>query len=226
MIFNIYKETGWTSFDVVAKLRGILATRKIGHAGTLDPLAEGVLVILTEKDTKRQDELMGHEKEYLADVAFGAVSPTYDMEGPISFNETSITKGELEFHLKELLGKYIGEYKQTVPAFSATKVKGKRLYKEARAGTIKLEDLPKKEVNVSEILIESIFEEKINETPLFVVRLKITCGKGFYVRSLANDLGEDLGVGAVLIKLVRTRVGDFTLEDSKKISEIKPMQVD
>lgn len=222
MILNIYKETTWTSFDVVAKLRGILGTRKIGHAGTLDPLAEGVLIILTEKDTKKQDQFMGLEKEYLAKIAFGADSPTYDMEGPLTFNEVVLSKGEFEVELNKAFKKYIGEFEQTVPAFSAAKVKGKRLYKQARAGNIDISKLPKKTVSVKSITLESLGEEKIKDSFLFIATIRIVCGKGFYVRSLAHDLGQDLGTGAVLTKLVRTRIGEYKVEDARKIEEITP----
>src|SRR3989344_9156170 len=118
MILNVYKEKGWTSHDVVAKLRGVLKTKKIGHAGTLDPLAEGVLVVLTGEDTKRQSEFMSLRKEYVAEIAFGAKSPTYDLEGPLSFFDKPINANEIREKLGNLLQKYTGKFAQRVPAFS------------------------------------------------------------------------------------------------------------
>lgn len=220
MILNVYKEKGWTSFDVVASLRSVFKTKKIGHAGTLDPLAEGVLIVLTDKDTKKQSEFMGLEKEYLAEVVLGATSPTYDMEGELSFSgAVELTKEQIE----EALKKYIGTYEQRVPAFSATKVDGERLYKKARDGEIDIDELPLKEVTVSNIKLSSLITRNIQGHNLPVVLIEITCGKGFYVRSLANDLGEDLGTGAVLTRLVRTRVGDYKVSASKRINDIKLM---
>lgn len=220
MILNVYKEGGWTSFDVVAKLRGVLKTRKIGHAGTLDPLAEGVLIILTEKDTKKQEDLMGLEKEYLAEIVFGAQSPTYDLEGELTFKDITYKLPNFKKDLKVTLEKYKGEFEQRVPPFSATKVGGERLYKKARAGNIDPKEVPSKTVQVHSISIESVREEELTGKVLPTATLKIICGKGFYVRSLAHDLGQDLGMGAVLTKLVRTRVGDYKVEDAKKIEEI------
>lgn len=131
MIFNVYKEKNWTSFDVVKKLRSVLGVKKIGHAGTLDPLAEGVLVVLTDKDTKKQDEIMRLDKEYKACIAFGATSPTYDLEGDLTFYD--IPAGfDLEKELAVFLPKYIGKFEQTAPPYSAKKVKGKKLYERMR----------------------------------------------------------------------------------------------
>lgn len=218
MVLNVYKEKGWTSFDVVANLRSISKTKKIGHAGTLDPLAEGVLLVLTDDDTKKQDEFMGMEKEYLAEIALGATSPTFDLEGELSFsNKTDVTKEQVE----EALKKYIGTYEQKVPAFSATKVEGERLYKKARAGEVDEEKLPAKEVTVSNIKVASLITRNIQDHTLPVAVIEVTSGKGFYVRSLANDLGNDLGTGAVLVRLVRTRVGDYKVSDSKRINDIR-----
>lgn len=225
MILNIYKEKGWTSHDVVAKLKGVLKTKKIGHAGTLDPLAEGVLVVLTNEDTKRQSEFMGMEKEYLAEIAFGAQSPTYDLEGPVSFSDKSINANEIKEKLEDLLKKYKGKIIQQVPGFSAVKVKGRPLYKSARSGNTGQSALPKKEVEVYEIELQK-FEERLFDVgelkgkKLLVATLRVACSKGFYVRSLAYDLGKELEIGGVLVSLLRTRVGSYTLENAQKISNI------
>lgn len=136
MILNVYKPTGWTSFDVVAKARGILKERKIGHAGTLDPLAEGVLILLTGNDTKKQQEIMKQRKQYKAKIAFGAFSTTFDLEQtPRVF---PLDRKNLEERVKQALPSFIGEIEQTIPPFSAKKVAGKRMYETARKGNIPL----------------------------------------------------------------------------------------
>jgi len=216
MILNIYKEKGWTSFDVVAKLRGILGTKKIGHAGTLDPLAEGVLVVLTDKDTKRQEEFMKMEKEYIAEIAFGATSPSYDLETSLEFTNKAVNLDKLE----KVLSKYKGEIKQQVPAYSAVKVGGNPLYKKARKGNVDESELPIKTVTINDIEFVETKEEVFEGNTLPVAKIKINCSKGFYVRSLANDLGKDLGCGGVLVSLKRTKVGEYLLNESKKVNEV------
>jgi tRNA pseudouridine55 synthase len=224
MILNIYKPKDWTSFDVVAKLRGILGTKKIGHAGTLDPLAEGVLLILTDQDTKKQQELMSEDKEYLATIAFGAESETYDLEKTPKLIKDNLDTKEIEFELLKILPNYIGEIDQQVPAYSAVKVKGKPLYKQARQGNFAATDLPTKKVTIYGIEIEDTSSEEL-ETPsgaawLPTITLTITCGCGTYIRSLAHDLGKDLKTGAILTNLIRTRVGDYKVEDAKTLESL------
>ena len=229
MILNIYKEKDWTSFDVVAKVRGILNAslsdrvpnkikrkRKVGHAGTLDPLAEGVLVILTDSDTKIQDKIMKSEKEYECEISFGATSETYDLEGKLTRHEIPQDL-DIETELDKHLKKYVGEFEQKVPPYSAVKVKGKELYKKARAGKIDESEIPTKKVHIYAIKKLGFYERA--ELP--TVKLKITCGKGTYVRSLAHDLGEDLGIGGVLVSLVRTRVGDYVVEEALRIEDFE-----
>lgn len=218
VILNVYKEINWTSHDVVAKLRSVLGTKKIGHAGTLDPLAEGVLIVLTDKDTKSQEKYMGMEKEYLAEIAFGAKSPTYDLEGDLSIGKRREKSAILKAKLESVLFKYGGKFEQKVSPFSAVKVGGEKLYEKARKGEIR--KLPAREVEVKEIKLELFEEKEIQGNFLPVATLKIVCSKGFYVRSLAHDLGEELKVGGVLTKLIRTRVGDYRVEDAKRINEI------
>lgn len=221
MILNVYKEKNWTSADVVAKMKGILRPRKIGHAGTLDPLAEGVLILLTDADTKRQDEIMKLQKEYRAEVAFGATSKTYDLEGELEYSEVKIPEAELKQKLSQILPKFIGTYEQEVPHYSAVKVGGRPLYKSARKNQDPV-DLPKKEITVYDIKIENIGTNSQLNLPS--ATFLITCAKGFYVRSFANNLGKTLETGAVLTKLVRTRVGDYVVEDSKPISSFSTVE--
>ena len=221
MIHNIFKPKDWTSFDVVAKLRGVLKTKKIGHAGTLDPLAEGVLVILTGPDTKLQDRLMKTTKEYVTEFTFGITTLTYDLEMTPTYNPNiehlNLTLGQLT----DVTNKYIGQIEQTAPPYSAKKVGGKTLYKEARKGRIDQIQLPVKTVEIHKIDVLDFYDREI-ETDLGVktlpaVKLKIECSSGTYVRSLAHDIGEELGVGAVMTSLVRTRVGNYKVEDSRTI---------
>ncbi|MFC1625109.1 tRNA pseudouridine(55) synthase TruB [Patescibacteria group bacterium] len=212
MILNIFKEKNWTSFDVVAKVRGILGEKKVGHAGTLDPLAEGVLIVLTGKDTKRQSEYMSMEKEYIAEFGLGLDSDTYDLEVLPGVIDTGID-------FEKEIEKYVGKIKQKVPPYSAVKVKGKRLYKEARKGNIDESALPVKEITIHSINILGSYKKDtettsgIKKIPVF--KVKIVCGSGTYIRSLAHNLDS------VLISLVRTRVGEFKIEDSVKVSDLK-----
>ena len=223
VILNIYKEKNWTSFDVVAKVRNLLKVKRVGHAGTLDPLAEGVLVVLTDFDTKKQDDFLKMSKEYITEIAFGAESPTYDLEMVPVFVGKQVNAKELKDLIDKILPKYIGEFEQTAPPYSAKKVGGKVLYKEARKGNTDFV-LPKKLVTASEIETLDIFEKEIETDKgakvLPVLKCRIKCSSGFYVRSLAHDLGVDTNLGGVMISLVRTKIGDFDIKDSKKVAEI------
>ncbi len=220
MILNVYKERGWTSFDVVAKVRGILSTKlgkkvKVGHAGTLDPLAEGVLIILTGEDTKRQPEFMSLKKEYICEIIFGVISPTYDLEGELVYQNAVLDN--LQERLTKILPKYKGEISQRVPPYSAVKLRGKALYKIARVGKIKLNELPVKKVIIYELELLDFY----NKNSLPTAKLRILCSKGTYIRSLAHDLGKDLGTGGVLASLVRTKIGEYTMEKALKIFEME-----
>lgn len=221
MVINIYKEKDWTSFDVVAKVRGILKKKsgckvKVGHAGTLDPLAEGVLLILTDEDTKRQPEFMAMEKEYECEISFGAISPTYDLEGELTYFDIPEDL-DVEKELEKLFPKYTGDIEQKVPPYSAVKVGGKPLYKKARQGKISTDQLPRKKITIRNI--EKLDFYLKNKLP--TVKLHINCGKGTYIRSLAHDLGEELGIGGVLIELTRTKVGKYTSREAIKISALE-----
>lgn len=225
MILNVYKEAGWTSFDVVAKMRSILNTKKIGHTGTLDPLAEGVLVVLSYPDTKKQDSLMKSDKEYIAEIVFGCETPTYDLEFTPTLSSTSPDINVLNEKLKNILSKYVGNIEQTVPAYSAKKVGGRPLYKSARSGTLDLTSLPKKSVSIYELEVIDTFEQEIEtgvgKKLLPHIKLRVLCSSGTYIRSLASDIGKDLETGGVLKHLLRTRVGDFFIEDAEKLVDLE-----
>jgi tRNA pseudouridine55 synthase len=207
MLFD--KPYGWTSFDLVRKVRGLIRIKKIGHAGTLDPLATGLMILCTGKFTKRINEFMGQEKEYIAEVALGAITPTYDLESePTDYkNWESITDADLELALE----KFRGPILQIPPAHSAIKVGGKRVYELARAGKeVKLEPRP---VTIRELEVMKRVEN--------LITLRVVCTTGTYIRSLANDLGQALGCGAYLSGLVRTRIGEQLLTQSMRIDEFE-----
>ena len=207
----INKPIGWTSFQVVNKIRWLIRSSfdikkiKVGHAGTLDPLAEGLLIICTGKLTKKITEFQNTEKEYVGTFYIGATTPSFDLETPINSKcpIKNINLNKLNLASK----KFLGTLQQTPPIFSAIKLKGKKLYDYARKGEIV--ELKKREINVSEF--------KITKVSLPLVDFKIKCSKGTYIRSIANDFGEELKVGAYLHKLIRTSVGDFKLENAMTI---------
>lgn len=206
------KELEWTSFDVVNKVRYILCKRmgikkmKVGHAGTLDPLATGLVIVCTGKATKKIEELQLGEKEYIATLKLGATTPSFDLETEEdSSQDFSHVTQDL---LQEKIEPFIGEIDQVPPIFSAVKVKGKRAFSYARNGEeVKLQ--PKK-IIIKNIIIESF--------QLPEVKLRVICGKGTYIRSLARDIGEALGCGAYLTALERTRIGNYTIKDAFKVN--------
>ena len=205
----INKPLRWTSFDAVRKIRNLIRIKKVGHAGTLDPLATGLLIVCTGKFTKRINEYMAKEKEYTGTFTLGAVTPTYDLESePENFKPTEhLTEAEI----KNATLPFIGEIMQVPPAHSAIKVDGKRLYELARQGKeVKME--PRK------LTIHSFDITKI-EMP--VVNFRVVCSTGTYIRSLAFDFGNALGCGAHLSSLCRTRIGEYKLEDALSISEFE-----
>ena len=209
------KPLGWTSFNLVAKIRSQLCHRlgvkklKVGHAGTLDPLATGVMVICTGKATKRIDELQSHVKEYVATLQLGATTPCFDLEKPI--DQTYPTEHITEALLKEALGKFIGRIEQVPPAFSACKIDGKRAYDLARKG--REVDLKPKVLVIDEIELQDFNPEKMQAT------IRVVCSKGTYIRALARDIGQALQSGAHLISLRRTRVGNVRVEDCMKVED-------
>jgi len=202
-VLLIDKPLEWTSFDVVRKLRGMVRTKKVGHAGTLDPLATGLLIVCTGKFTKQINLYMAQEKEYTGTVTFGAVTPTYDLESePVYFGDFGGVSPE---RIEEVIAaQFLGEIMQVPPIHSAIKVNGKRVYELARKGQeVKLE--PRR-------VMIGAFE--ITEFRLPVVSFRVVCSTGTYIRSLANDLGEALGCGGYLSGLRRTRIGEFRVDEA------------
>lgn len=209
-IFAVNKPVGITSHDVIYQLRRKTGIKRIGHAGTLDPLASGVLVVAIGREfTKQLDSIVKSEKEYITEIFLGETSTTDDMEG-----EKTIVNKEIkptEEDVKQVVKEFVGKIMQTPPSYSAIKVGGKVAYKQARKGeALKLEP---REVEIKDIIIINY------EFP--IIKLKITCGKGVYIRSIARDIGEKLSTGAFMKSLVRTRIGKFTLKNSKNISEFE-----
>ena len=213
----INKPLSWTSFDVVKKIRNILRNHyqvkkiKVGHAGTLDPLADGLLILCTGKWTKKIDEFQNQEKEYTGTFILGATTPSYDLETEI--NQTFDIKDICENEIKEKTKLFIGKIEQAPPVFSALKKEGVRLYEYARKG-IDVE-VKKRLVNVN------AFE--ITRIDLPEVDFRVVCSKGTYIRSLAHDFGKSLDNGAYLSKLTRTKIGDFKLEDAIDIQSFENM---
>ncbi len=215
-VINVYKEPGFTSFDVVAKLRGILKQKKIGHTGTLDPDAEGVLVVCLGKATKLCDVLTDKDKSYEATLLLGKTTDTEDSSGRVlSECDVTVTKEEAT----QAILSFVGTYEQIPPMYSAIKVNGKKLYELARQGV----EIERK---ARPVVIHSI---EILSIDLPYIRMKVSCGKGTYIRSLCRDIGAKLGCGGIMDKLVRDSVNAtetgkvFTLEDALKLSEIEKM---
>jgi tRNA pseudouridine55 synthase len=213
LLFN--KPLGWSSFDVVKKVRGIIKTSKnirkikVGHAGTLDPLADGLLIICTGKFTKRIGEIQGQKKVYAGEITFGSTTPSYDKETEVdqTFPVSEITDELIQKTSKKFEGKIM----QKPPIFSALKRDGKRLYHHAREGT-KIE-IKSREVEIESFNITSIEMPKIT--------FKVVCSKGTYIRSLAHDLGKELNNGAHLSSLRREMIGNFSLSDAISVDSFK-----
>lgn len=209
------KPLGWTSFDVVKRIRGKLHHRlgikklKVGHAGTLDPLATGVLIVCTGKMTKQIDELQAHVKEYVAEITLGATTPSFDLETPIdaTYPTEHITREQVEQVLQQ---QFVGSIKQVPPSYSACKVDGHRAYKMARKG--KEVELKAKELVIDEIELLDY------AMPRIVIR--VVCSKGTYIRALARDIGQALGSGAHLTALRRTRVGGVRVDDCLQVPDM------
>lgn len=211
-IINVNKPKGITSFDVIRKLRKILSLKKIGHTGTLDPLAEGVLLVCVGKATKLAQDIEAHSKEYIAEFELGYKTDTYDIEGTVidKVENFSVTKEELS----ETINKFIGNIKQIPPMYSAIKVNGQKLYDLARKGeTIERE--------ARDIFIESI---ELLEFDGKKAKIKCSVSKGTYIRSLIYDIGEELKTFAVMTSLLRTKVGEETLDKSFTLSEIENLK--
>lgn len=201
------KPLDWTSFDAVRKIRNLIGIKKVGHAGTLDPLATGLLIICTGAFTKKINEYMAREKEYTGTITLGAVTPTFDLESePVpQADPMELTRQQLETAARKLTGPIL----QVPPIHSAIKINGKRVYELARKGKdVKLEPRP---------VTISVFELTAIELP--VVHFRVVCSTGTYIRSLANDFGALLGVGGYLSSLRRTRIGEYTVDQAYTIDQ-------
>lgn len=206
----VNKPYKWTSFDVVGKIRNAFKPLKlkVGHAGTLDPLATGLLIICTGKMTKQIDTFQAEEKEYTGTIVLGADTPTYDLE---SEPEQKFATGHLtEVQIREVCKQFIGDIQQFPPAHSAVKIDGERLYEKARRG----EEVELRARNIT------ISEFEITRIELPEVDFRVVCSKGTYIRSLANDFGIALGNAAYLSRLRRTRSGNFKIEDTWEVMEL------
>ena len=210
-VLNVYKEQGFTSHDVVAKLRGILKTKKIGHTGTLDPDAVGVLPVCIGKATKLCDLITDWGKTYEAVMLLGTTTDTLDISGKIvAQSEVNVS----EVDVLKACNEFIGEYEQIPPMYSALKHNGQKLYELARAG-IEVERKPRR------VVINSLRVNDINlEDDIKTVTITVDCSKGTYIRTLCDDIGKKLGCGACMMSLKRTRVGDFIIDDTLTLNQI------
>ncbi|SFU91132.1 tRNA pseudouridine(55) synthase TruB [Butyrivibrio sp. INlla21] len=214
-LINIYKEPGFTSNDVVAKLRGILRQKKIGHTGTLDPDAVGVLVVCLGTGTKLVEMLTDHDKEYIAVCRLGVVTDTQDMSGNVlETSEVNVTREELH----EAARAFVGDYDQIPPMYSAIKQGGKKLYELAREG-IEVERKPR-HVHIGAIMI--LDDSHLEKEHFFTMEVK--CSKGTYIRTLCHDIGQRLGCGAAMQHLTRTKVGAFGLEDAITLTQVEELR--
>lgn len=210
-ILNVYKERGYTSHDVVAKLRGILKQKKIGHTGTLDPEAQGVLPVCLGNATKVCDLLTDKDKTYRAVLLLGTVTDTQDTTGNV-LSQSPVLCTEQE--VRDAAASFVGEQEQVPPMYSALKVNGKKLYELARQG-IEVERKPR---------LITIHEIEIEQIQLPEIVMKVTCSKGTYIRTLCHDIGQKLGCGGCMKELLRTKVGPFVLENSVRLEEIASYQ--
>ena len=207
-VILVDKPLDWTSFDVVKKLKYALNLKKVGHAGTLDPLATGLLILCTGKKTKEIEKYQGQDKEYTGTIVIGQTTPSYDLETtptePVDISQVTNEQ------IAQVAESFIGITDQTPPIFSAIKVGGKRAYNEARKG--KDVKLKSRSVRIEEFDITRINLPEID--------FRVVCSKGTYIRSLANDFGAKLKTGGYLSALRRTKIGDFSVEEAKSISEL------
>ena len=216
-IFVVDKPYEWTSTDVVRKIKYNLRHKgfkniKVGHAGTLDPLATGILIVCVGKATKMVEQLQAEEKEYVTEMMLGATTPSYDMEHPVdaTYPTDHITREKVEAALAELCGERL----QTPPVYSAKKIDGRRAYEYAREGA-----LAETETKMRQALI-NIYEMELLEYDMPRIKIRVRCSKGTYIRSIAMELGEKLASGAYLTSLCRTRSGGFTLALAQNLEKI------
>ena len=218
-VINVYKEVGYTSRDAVTRLTGILRQRKIGHTGTLDPAAEGVLPMCIGKATKLCELLTDHRKQYIAEIKFGIATDTEDVTGEIieetNFSNDWYEEKLTEDNLSKVISGFIGRQLQTPPMYSAKRVGGKRLYELAREGKV-IERKPC-EITIYSIEIKNIDVSRREAT------IVVDCSKGTYIRTLCKDIGNELGCKAAMKSLIRTKTGDFLLENSYKLDEIEKL---
>ena len=208
-IINVYKEKGYTSHDVVARLRGILHQKKIGHTGTLDPNAEGVLPVCLGKGTKLCDMLTDTDKEYRAVIRLGVKTDTQDITGTV-IEKREVNADISEEKITEVIMSFVGEYMQVPPMYSALKVNGEPLYKKARRGEVV--ERKERDVTISSIDLLSVTNQRF--------MIKVNCSKGTYIRTLGVDISNDFGYGGHLTMLTRTRVGKYKLEECKSVEDI------
>lgn len=207
-MINVYKEKGFTSHDVVAKLRGICRQKKIGHTGTLDPDAVGVLPVCLGNATKLCDMLTEKEKEYIAEFKLGYVTDTQDASGKIlQENKVEVSNEEV----RKVIASFVGAYDQVPPMYSALKVNGKKLYELAREGI----EIERKSRPVT------IFEIEILKEQMPDFKIRVRCSKGTYIRTLCHDIGQKLGCGGMMTSLIRTQSGKFKIEDACLLSDIQ-----
>lgn len=216
-IIAVNKPYGMSSFGALARVRYLISRRmgvkrvKTGHAGTLDPLATGVLILCTGRATKRIEELQAHSKEYTATLQLGATTPSYDMEHPVdaTFPTSHITRASIE----NVLARFVGDIEQVPPSYSACKINGNRAYELKRKG--KDVELTPKNIHIDSIELTDFDEETMR------MGIRVNCGKGTYIRALARDIGRALGSGAYLTTLCRTRVGEFTIDRCLNLDEVE-----
>lgn len=202
------KPKTWTSFDLVAKVRNLIREKKVGHAGTLDPLATGLLILCTGKKTKEIQGIQDAEKEYEVEFFLGATTASYDAEHPAeNLKDASHITREM---VEEAMKKFVGEISQVPPVYSAVKVNGKRAYKAARNG---------EEIVIKSRIVTIREFSLIEFTSPSSISAKIVCTKGTYIRSLVHDLGQELGVGGYILELKRTRIGNYTLDNAFEIAD-------
>ena len=212
-ILIVNKNLGYTSRDVVNIVSKNLSTKKVGHTGTLDPMAEGVLVMCIGNGLKMCEMLTNHDKEYIAGVTLGIETDTLDMEGNVLHDESVDIE---RTRIIEIVNSFVGKYNQEVPKYSAVKVNGKKLYEYARSNIpVKL---PSKEVEIKEI---EIIDDIVYKDGKIYFKIKCTVSKGTYIRSLVRDIGNKLGCYAVMNSLIRTRLGEFSINDAYSIEDIK-----
>jgi tRNA pseudouridine55 synthase len=212
VVLLLDKPLTWTSFDVVRKVKNTLRPRKIGHAGTLDPLATGLLILCTGKKTKEIDQIQAQEKEYEGTFRLGQTTPSFDLETPVDAEQPYAHLTEAD--IRAAVATFLGKIEQVPPVFSAVKVDGKRAYELARKG---------QEAEIKPKTVE-IKQFELTRLALPDIDFRIVCSKGTYIRSLARDLGAALGCGAHLTRLVRTRIGEYRLADAWTVAEIEALR--